>query len=584
MDENRDEVLNELIKYYDSSAAEETSGTEDDIGIDATRVIHPASGKPAEEMLGDTVVVSVAKKQTPAAPEQENLGSTVRIPAGSAETERTQPVQEEVFGNLGLDGRPISSRPNQTSRIEPERQTAQSHAEAARNTVRINDADDEEYKMKRSSRRSRNGIWNRLKPLWASLIICSILAGLLELFTNDHPFFRTYQRNFKYNMSVIMGLFGIESDNGAEKLPVITTGETQRILAGTASEKIIVAAADPEIKDNGELKIKEKNYNRIKGKKLSIPFEGAGSSGFAAFDKGVVCAKSNYICFYNKKGEKKWESETTVSSPMLDARGSYVVIAAKGGTRVSLYKGKKLQYTVDVKNNIRRCSVSEKGDVVLVTEKQAYKGSVTVLNKKGEEVFVWSSGVNYITSATVLKSRRIAVSLVNGDSAVTSYVMMFDIKYPDPVTGAELKNSLIYDLESCGNNILVSGDNCMALINRNGEIVYDKRYDDVRLTHSANDGKGCRVLSFNRDNLPFISVYDKKGGFVKEAETESVPDCVDIWGDTVLYNNGHSIICGAAEDDIKTAYTAPMKVKQLILINGSTYLAVYENRIEMIEI
>lgn len=579
MDENRDEVLNELIKYYDSSEREEQTQSAGD--MDATRVVRTADSKPAEEVLGNTVVVKPIKKPAPPLDVPEDMGSTVRMPAGAPPEDKTEVVQDEVFGNLGLDGRPIS-RPRQQINIDAPGRSEKS-TDAAR-APKVTD-DDEDDEMKRDSRKSKRGAWNVLKPLWTAVIICIILSGLLELFTNDHPILKAYQRNFKYNMSLILKTFGIEQENNADRLPVLNMNDTRsEILAGPMSKKIVVAAADPEIKDNGAMKIEGKKYAPIKEKKLSVPFEGAGSSSFAAFNKGVVCAKTNYVCFYNGKGEKKWSAETAVDSPMLDVCGKYFVIAERNGTRVSLFKGSKLRYTVDIKNNIRMCNVSEKGDVVLVTDKKAYKGSVIVLNNKGEEVFVWSSGVNYITSAAMLKSRRVAVSLINGDQAVTSYVMVFDIKNSDPSAGVELADSLVYGVENYGNNILVFGDNSMAMINRKGEVIYDKRYDTVTITHSAHDSKGSRVLTYNRDNLPVMSLYDKKGNSKAETETESVPDCVDVWGDTVLYNDGHRIICGAASEQTKTGYVAPMKVKQLILISDSVYLAVYENKIEMIEI
>ena len=90
-----------------------------------------------------------------------------------------------------------------------------------------------------------------------------------------------------------------------------------------------------------------------------------------------------------KNGEKKWEHETQISNPILSVSGKYIAVAGKDSTHLNLYKGKKLLYAIDIPDRIKTCSVSEKGDVALITDKTAYKGAVSVFNKKGEEVFSW---------------------------------------------------------------------------------------------------------------------------------------------------------------------------------------------------
>ena len=77
---------------------------------------------------------------------------------------------------------------------------------------------------------------------------------------------------------------------------------------------------------------------------------------------------------------------------------AYIAIAAKNGTQLSLYKDNELLFSLDTDNKILSCDVSERGDIALITERSAYKGAVIVINKRGEEIFSWASGVNYITS------------------------------------------------------------------------------------------------------------------------------------------------------------------------------------------
>jgi hypothetical protein len=316
---------------------------------------------------------------------------------------------------------------------------------------------------------------------------------------------------------------------------------------------------------------------------VTIPFDEADSSDFLGYDNGVVCVKSNYICFINKSGQTEWEEETSVINPMVKAAGEYIAIAADGGTRVELYKDRELCYGIDAPDLIRTFDVSERGDIALSTEKKAYKGAVTVFNKKGEQIFSWGSGVNYITDVEMLKTRQVAVSLVNSDRVVVSYVMMFDVKYPEPVSGVKLENTLVFDVKKAGNDILISGDNTIAEMSDYSEINYDIRFDQVHLSHSSQDVYRNRAVSVTADNEPVISVYNKHGEAKYEAVTDIVADNIDIYKDTVVYSSGRAVFCERCDDGERISYTAPTEVKKLLLMSEKTCLFVYEDNLEIIK-
>ena len=177
-----------------------------------------------------------------------------------------------------------------------------------------------------------------------------------------------------------------------------------------------------------------------------------------------------------------------------------------------------------------------------------------------------------------------AVSLVNVDAEVISYIMMFDVKSSDPFAGVELQNTLIFNVFNNGKSIYGSGDNSISAINQYGDMAYDKRFDDVYLTHTANDENGNRLLSFTQDNIPVLNMYDKHGELTSTLAIENAPDFIDIYGSTIIYNNRRDIICGKETDEIKTCYTAPMEINDLILLNSKTYMIIYANSLEIVRI
>lgn len=601
MDKDRDEILNDLIKYYDTgkkdNAADidetsDSSGTsEADMG--ATRIVtaKQAPAPDSETAGGDTIIVNVQQEQNRQTNPQE-------LPDDA--TRHIGPVQEEVLGNLGLDGLPISET-NAHSKEASVRSTDtydDGTADSSDNTLSSRsdihnddyydkyDEFDDEYDDEYDSDNSR-GVWYTFKPLWITLILSCLIVGGFFFYMTDTGIIGSYKRNFEYNMNMLMDMFGIQLDESVtdpmELSDNASTAEEFEADLDAASASSAGTQQTGEIRDN----VREETvsvYEPVEEARASLPFVEAGSSEFAVYGSGIVCAKSNYLCLYNSSGELKWEYSTDIQDPILCTAGNYIALAAEGGTRVSLYKNDELQFTVDADNNIISCDVSERGDIVLVTERSAYKGAVSVFNRRGEEIFSWASGVNYITSASILKTRLVAVSLVNAESEVTSYLMVFDIEAPDPLAGVELTNTLIFDVFDNGKTIYTCGDNSISSMSEYCEVNYDKRFDDAELTHTSNDGKGNRIISFTVQNIPALNVYNRAGDLLCTLAADNTPDHIGIYGKTVLYNNGRDIICGSAKSEQKTVYTAPMDIKQLLLINSSTYLVVYENSIEFIRI
>ena len=531
MNNEHDELLNDLINYY-GSPDEENSG--DTTVIPAIKT----ENAPPEETFGDTLIMNIKPQPTAVATEETTV---VDIP----QMQEPEIPQDEVFGNLDIHGNVIGERPQERERRVIDTPTPQTRRRTT-DTIPVR----------------KTGVWYSLKPLWATIIVCVMLVFSYLFYITDTGIVGIYKSNFSYNFSLLMRVFGIEY-NPQKEVPVI----------GDANPFTLTAYAEGE----GAV------YDTVSERKASVPFSGADTASFEKYNNGVVCAKSNYLCFINKNGSKKWEHETQISNPIVAVAGKYIAIAGKDSTHLNLYKGNKLVYAVDISDKIKSCSVSEKGDVALVTDKTAYKGGVSVINKKGEEVFSWISGVNYITSAAMLKSRNVAVSLVSSENNVKSYVMLFDIYSTDPINGTEITDALIFDSVPYKNNAYVSADSSISSVNADGELNYSVRFDNMDITHTASDAKGWRAVSYTEANLPYINVYNKRGSLYSSAQTESIPGYIDLYKSTVLYNNGRDVICGEP-DDVKTCYSAPMTVKNLIMMNRNTYMIVYENSLEIIKL
>jgi hypothetical protein len=329
----------------------------------------------------------------------------------------------------------------------------------------------------------------------------------------------------------------------------------------------------------------EEEYSTEIDSEVMTSLESASESQFAKYNDGVVCARMNYMAYINAKGETEWEMNTAVVDPILKSEGDYILLTENGRNKICLYNGNKLLYDVDDPDTIVNANLSEKGDVVVVTNKQNYKGGISVYNKSGAQIFSWASGSDMVMCADISSSsRRVAVALLNTDETAKTSIQLFNVNEKESYSKIEVENTVIFDMKFTDDILNAIGDNRAVGISEKGKIIYNNSFDDVQLTHSAIDDDGNVLLSFDDVNMPMINMYNKKGVLKESVALAGVADFIDIRGKKILYNKGRNVYFGTINAKIMTKYTASMDIKNLMLISDDTFVIVYSNSIETVTV
>ena len=386
-------------------------------------------------------------------------------------------------------------------------------------------------------------------------VFIAVAVFLSIFFTND--FFKKYRNNFIINIKIIDQRLGI-----TEKF-----------------DKLFTADEDGGIKMREEHKAAGTTYDN---ETYLIPFENASNSSYEVSDNSVIVAKSNFIGKFNNKGETTWSLNTSVVNPILDVDGHYILVAENGGTKICLYENNKLIYESDTENTILNASVSSIGDVVVVTEKEFFKGAVEVYNKIGEKVFSWSSGTNTVICADVSPSgRRIAVAFLDSRKDINGSVQFFNIDESDNYKKVEIPGTAIFDLKFIGETLNVFGDNRFVGLSVHGGIKWDISLDGELSAYSI-DKSGNKSAVIDKNNVPMLMIFKKDGKLKYEIRGDELPDYVDIHNNQILYNNTRMILFGRAKKPEK--YAATMDVKGLRIIDSGSYLIIYNNSLEFVHV
>ena len=329
----------------------------------------------------------------------------------------------------------------------------------------------------------------------------------------------------------------------------------------------------------------EVRYNTDVTGNAIISLEGATDTEFVPYKDGILLASMNHISYIDKTGAVVWEQDTIIVDPILKAAGNYILLAERGRSKICLYNDKKLVYETDDPDAITAAKVSSNGDVIVITDKASYKGGISVYNRSGAQIFSWASGSDTVVSADISSaSRRVAVALLNTDTSVKSTIQLFNVNETSSYAKTDVDNTVIFDVEFTGNTLSAFGDNRIIGLSSAGKLLYDSTFESVRLTHSAIDDNGNKLLSFDNGNTPMLSLYSEKGYLKDSASLTGVAGFIGVRGKNILYNIGRDVYFGKINSKNMTRYTATMDIRNLYVISNDAFVIVYSNSIEIVTV
>lgn len=572
MDKIDEKAIKDIIAYYDSkkeeNSPEETTKEMEAKGEETVQslveLIEDAhKKKEAEELKAEP------EKSAESTPGPEKPEETTSVPEELQEiAENTEADKNEQKADDGEEK--IKSEDEEVSNPEVSENTAET---AEKETIsEEKDLIVEEEKLKSESEMEKPDIELAIKPVYdlseleeeeeeeyevgkkqiaAAVVITALIAAMVVVFiTVDFGVIGRYKQNAVTNITLIFARFGID----------ISRDETD--VSG--------------LKTAGKYKASSQNA-------VTIPMETAGKSKFAAYRGSLACAYTNYLSLIGSDGKIVWENTTTIVDPILRTAGNYILIAENCGKKLCLYNDSRLVFEADTEDNILTCNLSSNGDVVIVTEKQAYKGAVVVFNREGNQIFAWSSGSDDILSADISSaSRRVAVALLNSDDKVKSTIQLFDMNETESKVQAIFEDTILFDIDFTGDTVNAFGDNCMAGLTIQGDLIYDKRFDGAEFVHYGIDEAGNKILLFDDTNIPLINIYAPNGSLKYQLTSDELPEYVDIFGKYIVYNSGRDIIYGKFGKRQLSKYIASMDIKDLLMLGENSFAIVYSNNIEIV--
>lgn len=236
-------------------------------------------------------------------------------------------------------------------------------------------------------------------------------------------------------------------------------------------------------------------------------YDAASSNRFVILGDRLVVLSDTSLRLLGRGGEEIWSTQVKMNTPALASGGSRAVAYDVGGTELYVLdeNGLLLELTADTEYPFLAATLNDEGWLAVTSQKQGYKGSVTVYSADLEEqpVMVFDSSDRFVTDAYVTDDckRLAAVTLGQENGVFVSNIVLYSLEKAgevEPIGDYDVSDGLVLAIGQQGDRLVTVADTCLSLADRNGEDQVRYDYSGGYLREYALEGDGFTALLLNR--------------------------------------------------------------------------------------
>ena len=417
------------------------------------------------------------------------------------------------------------------------------------------------------------------KSLWLLIIILAVV-GCFAVYASGVKiaYFENYSANFRRNIKGITDSIGIQLPKPVDEF----LSKTPEPLSIEEKLEIIEQMEEKEREEKAaEIKTDEELPSASSSKIIAV--KNAYAAAYASYKSKLLCATDAYLVCYGKDGEEQWSADIQMAEPILKTAGNYILAAEKNSNKVYLSSDKKKLWERATEDPIVSADVSENGDVVIITDKPHYKGTVSVIDKKGDVVFRWSSGKYEVIDADISSgARKLAVSLLNSENGADSKILFFNLSESESSSSVDVADSIVFDIEFCGETLNAVADNKIMGVSAGGNISWTTDFDGRILHKYMIEDSGYKLCVFDNSNVSQINVLNGRGGVKSSFESQTFPEHVYISDGYLLFGKEHTIEFMTISEKNRKKYDCTRDIYNILILDSKNVAVVYNSSIEFL--
>ena len=281
--------------------------------------------------------------------------------------------------------------------------------------------------------------------------------------------------------------------------------------------------------------------NRIgKPKNLVVESDEVIPNNFINFGSDAALISKSKFMILSPSLQKLLEINHNFRFPVVKNSDFKALIFDADGKDYIVTTKSKILNKNSVENKIITGKISDRENLVLITESDEYCCEMRVLTINGKDIYKYCFAQMYVTDAAINESGdKVAICGLKSEEGETkSVIQVFDFKHEKPIFSKEFANNIFSFIEFFDdNNFMSIGDNFAINAKNLGENIQEFNYNGKILCLYSFNKKSGAALSFsptNDERNQYVIIFNKNGKHKNKIETEKRLKSIALYNNKVL--------------------------------------------------
>lgn len=270
-----------------------------------------------------------------------------------------------------------------------------------------------------------------------------------------------------------------------------------------------------------------------------------------AYNNYILVLKKNSLEHYNHSGNMEFSVPVSISNPLFESNGKYLVLAEKEGQKLYLISGQNIIWQKDIEGNIANINVNKNGYVSIIITGTIYKTIIATYDVEGNDLpVVYRSSTYAIDTDISSDNQNLAFAEINSaGNIIQSSVKIISLE----IAKTRPSEAEIYSYEGNAKELIncikyQNGDNLICMFDNKIISLKDKQvqkvsnfkpdtiFADINLWNSfVKVTKKSTGIFSSESNIEIENVNNDKENLYK---VEGIPKSIVARENTVAINFG----------------------------------------------
>ena len=222
---------------------------------------------------------------------------------------------------------------------------------------------------------------------------------------------------------------------------------------------------------------------------------------FVSLSGSLAAASNSRILLMGEDGQVRYSESILFTNCTVTGNGKWAAVYDVGGKEIYVLDAQGEVYRLTLDGNILAAALNPGGYLAVTVNTSGYKASVEVYDPKGEKVFAFHSGDQFLMTAAVSADSRqmAAVTMGQEDGSFVSSLALYRLGREERYAECLLpENAVVYDLGAVGGSYCAVMETGLQFVTTGGKLAGSYSYDGGYL-HRCSQGRLVTVDSQGRE-------------------------------------------------------------------------------------